>query len=98
MEIVLAFALSGLVTAVLSVWEGFVLMKLWAWFVIPTFGLPALTIPIAIGISLLVGFLAHQMRSDSGKDPFEESIKLFSYGFVNAAVVLLVGYIVTFFL
>jgi len=91
--------LSGIITGILSIWEGFVLMKLWGWFIVPTFGLPVLTIPVAIGMVMIVTFLAHQMRTDSEDiDPIQHAIRLFSYGFVNAGVILLIGYIVTFFL
>lgn len=40
--------------------EGAGLSLLWAWFIVPTFGLPALTITRAIGIALLVTTLFGQ--------------------------------------
>lgn len=46
--------------AILS--EGFVLAKLWGWFVIPTFNLPGLTINTAIGIALLWGAISIKKR------------------------------------
>lgn len=42
--------------AILS--EGYVISKLWAWFVVPTFALPTLTINTAIGICLLWGLIS----------------------------------------
>ena len=42
--------LSSIVTTVMS---GFTVMKLWAWFIVPTFGIFAITVPQAIGIWLL---------------------------------------------
>jgi len=86
------------VAGLLSVWEGFVFLKLWAWFVVPTFGLPMLTIPVAIGLALLIGFLTHQRNGEPDADPMDYAIKSFSHGFVNAGAILLIGYIVTFFL
>ena len=50
-----------------AMWRGYVLTVLWAWFVMPTFGLPALGIAPAIGLALVVSFLTHQ--SDSVKTP-----------------------------
>ena len=50
-----------------SMWKGYVLTALWAWFVVPTFGLPALAIAPAIGIAMVVSFLTHQ--SDASKEP-----------------------------
>lgn len=98
MEFLFFLGLSIVVIGLLSIWEGFVLTKLWAWFVVPTFGLPVLTIPIAIGLALLVGLLAHQMRNDSGETTSEATVKLFAYGFVNSGIVLALGWVVTLFL
>lgn len=97
MAFLITLLLSALVAGLLSIWEGFVFMKMWAWFVVPIFGLPAITIPVAIGIALLIGFLTHQRNGESD-DPMDYAVKSFSHGFVNSGVVLLIGYIVTFFL
>ena len=53
-----------------TLWRGYVLTVLWAWFVVPTFGLAALALAPAIGLSLLVHFLTYQ--SDAAK-PLEGS-------------------------
>lgn len=99
MEILIVLALGAAVTAALCVVEGFVLMKLWAWFIIPTFGLPALSIPVAIGICLIGGFLTRQQLEQQGGDALDESVKLFGHGFFNAGLILFVGWIVhTFFM
>lgn len=48
--------------------NGYVLSILWGWFFVPLLGLPALSIPGAIGIVLVVGYLTHQYEpSDEGK-------------------------------
>jgi hypothetical protein len=44
-----------------AIWNAFVLKMLWGWFVAPIFHLPTLTIPVAIGISLIVGILTYQI-------------------------------------
>jgi len=36
---------------------GFVFLTFWGWFVVPTFDLPTLTLPAAIGIALAVQFI-----------------------------------------
>lgn len=46
---------------------GFVGMKLWAWYVVPVFSLPALTWVQAFGISLLVRLLTYS-PVPTGKD------------------------------
>lgn len=43
--------------AIGAFWGGFVLTKLWFWFVVPTFHLPLLTLPSAIGLSLVVSYM-----------------------------------------
>ena len=36
---------------------GFVFSRLWAWFIVPVFNLPALTVMQAVGINIVVGLL-----------------------------------------
>lgn len=48
---------------VASVWSGFVLSILWGWFIVPAFHLPQISIPLAIGISLVVGMLTYQVSA-----------------------------------
>lgn len=40
--------------------RGWVLSVMWMWFVVPTFGLTPLSIPVAIGIGLILSFTTHQ--------------------------------------
>lgn len=42
--------------------EGFVIMKLWGWYVVPEFAVPPMTIITAIGISLLWGIVSLKRR------------------------------------
>lgn len=50
-----------------SMWKGYVLTALWAWFVVPTFSLPDLALAPAIGLALVVSFLTRQ--SYATKEP-----------------------------
>jgi hypothetical protein len=50
--------------------NGWVLSVMWAWFIVPTFNAPTLSIPMAIGISMVVGLLTYQ---NSKNDKEEES-------------------------
>lgn len=43
-----------IITPLLAIWNGFVLSKLWTWFVVPL-GVNQISIPHAMGISTLVG-------------------------------------------
>ena len=69
------------------VWNGFVFTKLWAWFVAPTFDLPILSIPTAIGIQVLIVMLFPKSNSDRDTKNFAE-IWLFSFAFPLVALVI----------
>jgi len=55
-----------IVVAVLAVctvgiiWRGYVLSIVWAWFMVGTFGLPALSVAQAIGVALVGSALTHR--------------------------------------
>jgi hypothetical protein len=102
--VLLAIPLSlllGLAQAALIVW-------MWATFVVPTFGVPALTIPVAWGITLLVALarLRHSdleiefaLNDDAGPDQkvkrlgFRMMVHLFAL-----ALCWLIAWVLTFFL
>jgi len=78
-----------------SAWVGaFVSVHLWMWFVVPTFGLAPLKLPIAFGLFLLVNLWSRQHHT-SQKDERgtkERAVELISL-LLNPWVVLLMGYI-----
>lgn len=43
-----------------TVTRGYALAKLWLWFIEPTFNAPHISIPVALGISVIVGMLTHE--------------------------------------
>jgi hypothetical protein len=98
LEYILIFCLSLIITAGLSVWDGFVLMKLWAWFVVPMFHLPVLTIVAAVGLGLIVAFLTHQKPADTEENPMATLMISATYSFFHAAMCLAVGWVVTLFM
>ena len=55
-----------------AVINGWAFSVLWGWFVASTFGLPTLTIPVAIGLALTIGFLLPMTDSDTGGKGFGE--------------------------
>jgi uncharacterized membrane protein len=77
--------------------EGYVLSVLWGWFVVPVFGLPALSIPFAMGLALVVGLLTTNTRGDEAKDPDKKWTPM-GVMVMRPAFVLLVGWIVTKFI
>jgi hypothetical protein len=54
--------MAGIPLAAIS--RGFVLSIMWSWFVVPVFHLPPLTIPYALGISMLMGALLDSESSE----------------------------------
>lgn len=48
------------------VWRGYVMAVLWGWFMVPPFGLPSLSIPFAIGISIVAGVFAGHRTEEKG--------------------------------
>ena len=50
-----------------TILSGWAITKLWAWFMVTTFGLPTLTIPAAIGLALMVGYFQALPKSEDEK-------------------------------
>jgi hypothetical protein len=74
---------------------GFVGMKLWSWFVVPVFGLPALTWAQSYGISLVASLYTHQLFTPTNKDEREPHEKI-SHGiihFIHPWLILFIGWI-----
>lgn len=99
MQALLLFFLFVGITALGAIYEGFILKTMWAWFIVPTFGLPALSIPVAIGICLIMAFLTHQIppKSEPGREMQDSLTRMFN-GFLLSTVIFFVGWVVTFFM
>lgn len=81
--------------AALACMNGYALSVLWAWFIVPTFGLPSLSVPTAIGILLVSALLAKKTNpSRKKKDAFGDFFTLF----LVAPMALLIGWIVKLFM
>ena len=80
------------------IYHGFVLTKLWGWFIVPTFSLPLLSLPAAIGLSLIVGFMAknHDLkRDDESNSVGKVMLKATLMAAYVPSLSLLMGYIVS---
>lgn len=53
----------GLLMVFSSIFNGYALSVLWGWFIVPTFGAPALGIVPAIGVAMVVNYLTYQTHN-----------------------------------
>jgi Na+(H+)/acetate symporter ActP len=89
------------VTALGSILNGWVLSILWGWFMVPIFHLPTLSIPAALGIALIIGYLTKQSTPTDAKDEERSSGEKFGRLLViivgRPLAALLVGSVVHLF-
>lgn len=80
--------------------SGFVLLKLWRWFVTPAFsGVPQISLATAIGISLIVRYLTlHITPEEKGKSVGDLMYRAVGRMFLFPLFVLLIGYVVSLFM
>lgn len=79
-----------LVPAAIS-WAGYILQVLWGWFIVPAFGLAALTLPQAIGIDVIVTMLtSHARRASDDSPQFAAAV---GRAAVMPAMYLLIGWV-----
>ena len=79
-----------------SIVGGWALSVMWGWFVVPLFGLPALSIPYAIGLSLTLNYLIANSDDKRNKDEDRTEAALYAIiiAFVRPLLVLFFGWIV----
>lgn len=88
--------LGGLVFIMgMSVFSGFVLSILWGWFAVPL-GIMSISIPHAIGISVLISSITQQI--DSRKRTKDEDTTYYVSAIIRPFVVLLMGWVVKSFM
>lgn len=94
--LVIAVAVAGAVAVVAlsAIWGGYVVHVLWGWFIVPTFGAPALSIPAAIGVMLVLG----AMKSAKYREADDEAGKTLAVSFIVPLLSLGAGYVVRMFL
>lgn len=83
-----------------TILRGWVLSVLWGWFVVPFFGLTMLSIPLALGISLLVGILTKEDTDCVKPERSTEEAWAYSISSIllGPLLVLLFGFIIHLFL
>lgn len=93
LEVIAALAMIPVVAVI----RGLVVQKLYFWFVVP-FGLPVLTLKIAIGLSILIPFLTYEIDFNKAKTKSLESREFFtnviSLGVFSPLLTLFIGFVV----
>ena len=82
------------------IWHGWVLMWLWQWFMVPIFNLLPLHLVEAIGIALIVGFLAHEhdIKKEKEEDKEEMLIRRTLNLFVMPLFAFIFGWVIHLFM
>lgn len=79
------------------IFRGYTLATLWAWFIVPTFFMaPVLSIPVAIGVNLILAFITKQVGVAKDEKLTKAQERAMPVG-VSLAV-LAVGYVVKCFM
>lgn len=73
--------------------QGFVLKVLWAWFVVPTFGLNGLSLAAALGLSMMTSYLTHQYHKDD-RSIGEQVL----YSILECVIALVIGWVIHLFM
>lgn len=76
--------------------NGFVLSKLWEWFIVTQFGIASLSVPAAIGLTIVVGLLTHQPQpaKKNEESTLTETIVVILAQILAPFLTLFVGWIV----
>jgi hypothetical protein len=91
MTIVLAVVIAPIVS-------GFVILKLWAWFVVPIFETQPLRLVEAIGLMFLVNYLKAKRDKEANKEKFwEQFVTNLVFLILYASIALLAGWVVSLF-
>lgn len=75
--------------------NGFVIVKMWSWFVVPVFNIVQITILQAIGLSFLTMFMCNNLPDNPKTETLKEKINQFTIPIIRPLITLLAGWIVT---
>ena len=91
---IIAYIFFTIIIAIYStVLSGWAIAKLWAWFIVTTFGLPHLTIPAAIGLAIMVEYF--QPTPEPKEQEYRKTLLNTAFmGMFKPFVCVLVGLIV----
>ena len=78
--------------------NGFVFMKLWTWIIVPTFGFKALSFIEAIGIVCITGYIFIRLPKNQEDADKIDSTYSAAIAIVASALMLLIGWIISFYI
>lgn len=78
--------------------NGLGLSILWAWFIVSTFGLVAITIPQAVGLGIVVAIMTFQITKREDKSAMDAILEITGNCIMKNVIFLSVGWVVTFFI
>lgn len=82
------------IIAIGAVLNGWVLSFLWRWFIVDVFGVPALTVGQAIGVSMVARLLTSHPRTKTVKDSKTDWGAFFAHALVVPFVTLGIAFVV----
>lgn len=93
LTVVVGTALLCVVAVPMLLWIAFVVTKLWAWHVVPTFGAAPLPLANAVGLVILLGLLRGSGVAWKGHE--QDTVKTWTQMIVGPAFSLLFGWLAT---
>jgi len=99
MKVIGVLVTAVVVAALNAVLNGWAFVTLWNWFVLPSFeSAPVLTIPVAIGIGILISLLTIETPQKTQKTTTEESVTFIFASLLRPVMAVGMGWIVTLFI
>jgi hypothetical protein len=80
------------------IWNSHVLQTLWLWFITPTYGVPAPSLAVGVGLLIILGLLFNRGYREDTRTALEKVFYGLSVMWIAPAVSLLMGWIVTLFM
>ena len=98
-KVIISAVIVGLMlpmVVIMTLYNGFVFMILWGWFVTETFGVHQLTLLEAIGLTIMISLLT--TRTQIKEEYIDKSTLAIVSQFIIPLVLLFVGFIVHWFM
>lgn len=94
MKPLVVLALAPVIIALNALVDGFVMMKLWVWYVAEPFKLPGISIALGAGLSLIAAHLTHQNIDQNSEDPWKVASRTLGTLVLRPGFIFFVGWIV----